>query len=272
MLQVLGEVPVPLKKSSLRFDRREMIDRIALFTTKKLDPVSGGTVNFTTNAIIGLPLHFQYKSLSDIDLDRLQSRYTLHVDWDSFSGERFCKSIVLSDSAKAFVIAREVMMVKSHHIVGTAVLKSVFGFGTFFLWYFLEKGLALDRRLKAFGRMGVAGLVGGFGYIMYASVSDLYQCWVERGADRAAAKLGWSYAQGGREFYTQTLQRNKALRKLLEIEGERLFTLHGNERSMIRRRHLQLTERKTALEGYCKWYEEQAISKKDNAKEKVAAA
>ena len=266
-------VELPLRSSSTRHsnDRAQMVDRIHLFASKKLDPMSMGTVNLYTDAILGLPLHFNYRALQDIDLDLLQTPYSPHIDWDSFSGERFCNAIVLSDSAKAFAIAREVQMCRNHHVIGGTVLKSFCAFSTYFLWHYLDQGLVLQRRLKPIPRFVFFAAVAQFGYFMYVSMADLYQCWSEKGADRSAARLGWAYAQGGAEYYTKTLDRNKALRKLLENEGERLFTLHGNESSFLRRRHLQLTERKTTLEGYCKWYEQGgAPASKDSGDEESA--
>lgn len=47
--------------------------------------------------------------------------------------------------------------------------------------------------------------------------------------DDIVAQLGENYTEGGLEFYEKTLQRNKALRKLLGSKGEALYTYYGND-------------------------------------------
>lgn len=48
-------------------------------------------------------------------------------------------------------------------------------------------------------------------------------------ADEQAANVSPSYAEGGLEFYEKILQRNTALRQLMGKEGEKLYTIFGND-------------------------------------------
>lgn len=51
----------------------------------------------------------------------------------------------------------------------------------------------------------------------------------EEDGDGAAAAMGMSYMEGGVEFYSKILGRNVALRQLMGKDGEKLYTVMGND-------------------------------------------
>ena len=73
----------------------------------------------------------------------------------------------------------------------------------------------------------------------------------EQATDERVTLLGDEYAKGGVEFYTKILQRNVALRSILDDEGAKLFTAFGNDHTFFRTRHVPYTVRRdSAIRRY----------------------
>ena len=53
----------------------------------------------------------------------------------------------------------------------------------------------------------------------------------ERGSDVSTASIGPDFAAGGIEYYQKAMARNRALRELLGVQGEKRFTASGNVRT-----------------------------------------
>lgn len=111
---------------------------------------------------------------------------------------------------------------------------------------------------RSFRIVVYAGL-GTFCYGLWAVSRDILTKFYENYADkRAAGNL--SYAKGGVEFYSKTLQRNMALRSIMGPSGERLFTFFGNDVEFIRERHVPYTRRKHNLEKIAERFSGQTTS------------
>lgn len=90
----------------------------------------------------------------------------------------------------------------------------------------------------------VLAFVGG-NYIMCKDFSQLYN---EESIDKELSKIP-ELAEGGKEFYTKVLQRNRALRSLMGKDGERMYSVTGNENYLFRIRHVPLMQRKSFFEA-----------------------
>jgi hypothetical protein len=65
----------------------------------------------------------------------------------------------------------------------------------------------------------------------------------ERKADKTVSSLSLELAEGGVEFYSKLLQRNRMLRELMGSDGDSLFTPSGDVSTLIRTPNVPLTHR-----------------------------
>lgn len=229
---------------TLNFDL-ESEKRLQTFVCYGLDPVHRGSLKIQTGAIVGIPHTFAYsqpdhvrKELFQIfDQDQCQV-----IDWDSEAGKSFLDSMVLSENAKMFGIARTLRYASTHAPYADATLRAGFGFLAFAGCVSLHRTVL--SKLRGFSLRALCySAVSGLCWLFYIATSDSYHCWVDGRVDYAAAKLSTELAEGAVEFYAKTAQRNIALRKLLGKQGEETFTAYGNEVSKLRRPHQEVTTR-----------------------------
>lgn len=210
------------------------------------DMVHKGSLQIRSGAIVGIPFHFRYQEITDIDKNRLTLK-NLSIDWNSEEGEKFADSLILSENAKKFAIAREIYYVLGHHIkidCGLVILN----FGAAYCGYYALKELyQLKHRMRLFGRMTILGALGMAAMGTYSFVSDVFQRRRDRRALIRTSELGNDFVEGGIEFYTKLLQRNNALYHLLGKEGQKCYTAGGNERISFRMKHLPITFQRDML-------------------------
>jgi len=156
-------------------------------------------------------------------------------------------SLVLSENAQKFGIARNIALSDTHHVF----VHGGMGMFTIALYYFLSYNannmLYGLYKPRSFRTVVYAGL-GTFCYGIWAVSRDLITKLHENYADKRAGTININYAKGGVEFYSKTLQRNMALRSLMGPKGEKTYTLFGNDVEFLRERHVPFTRRKHNLE------------------------
>ena len=137
--------PVPLspdvkqKLEQVKYDLKldpKMAQVIKGFTCLGFEPWSIGNAQarFGASALIGIPINFAYNNENDVDKNiqvrsepnqqhdlNIHSRHFQQVghkavQWTAPDGLALKSSLVLSDAAKKFALAREVCTVKSHHL------------------------------------------------------------------------------------------------------------------------------------------------------------
>jgi len=169
------------------------------------------------------------------------------VEWVSDGGLLLEEALVLSENAQKFGIARNICLADTHHVYVHGISGSL----TIMLYYFLSHnannmlyGLYKPRSF----RMVVYSGLGTFCYGLWAVSRDILTKFYENYADKRAGSINMSYAKGGVEFYSKTLQRNMALRSIMGPSGESMFTLFGNDVEFIRERHVPYTRRKLNME------------------------
>jgi len=247
--------------------------RLEFFVSFPHNPVHKGSVQLRTGAIIGLPATLLYKSADELAAVELliDSRVSQRVvNWSSDAGQALLGSLILSEKAKAFVIARELHYITPYDIHVDVALRSLFGILAYTTGSVMNLSLQLSRRFKPWSRFTAFSLVGASWLLMYVQVNDALCCWRDNRTDRKAASLTRAYAEGGVDYYESVLQRNKALRTLLgSSDGPRQYTLFGNELSTIRNPHVQLTARRDNLMKYLKEYDIVKDPQMDDSEQKV---
>jgi len=229
-------------------------DKLKFFTSFPPDPVNRGSLQLRTGALIGLPSTFYYRSVGDVEHSSIFVGQE-NVDWNSPAGEELQNALVLSDKAKAFVIAREIYDVKSFSVHTKIVLLSFNLILAYLSGAALNRKFFLTLRLKPWARFCVFSALAGAWTVAYIAVSDALHCWYENRADESVAQLRKIYAEGGVEYYDAVLQRNRALRTLLGSKGNKQYTYYGNVVSVWRNPSVQLTSRRDNLQKYLAQYE-----------------
>ncbi|CAH2238694.1 jg4368 [Pararge aegeria aegeria] len=82
----------------------------------------------------------------------------------------------------------------------------------------------------------------------YFLMKDMTEVYYETSVDKKLCELGPDYIESGITFYDKLLQRNQALRELMGKEGEKKYTINGNENYTLRQPHVALVHRKQYFE------------------------
>lgn len=169
------------------------------------------------------------------------------VAWGTPEADRFLNSIVLSEKAQLYAIAREIKTVNS-----TKFLLDTSYVGIPIIMYYgctSQLNMSLNLFSKARGlRIIIYTLFGAFQAGIYFLFKDFTQIYFERKIDKELKEASPILAEGGKEFYSKLMSRNIALRTLLGKRGKSYFTSMGNEHSFIRQKHLPLSDRKLFFE------------------------
>lgn len=152
-------------------------------------------------------------------------------------------SLLLSDGAQKFAIAREISQCSKNLVTTHAALNGASLLALYFLSYqFNRKAKLFNRPLKL--RLVLYTLLGGIVGTMWMFLKDFTTYQSELQADEEAASVSEEYARGALEFYNKTLQRNIALRSLLGSEGPKSYTAAGNLRETLRTKHVPYVVRR----------------------------
>ena len=228
--------------------------RLDIFTSFPPDPVHKGSLQLRFGALIGLPSTFYYQNVDDVEHSSILVGQEM-VDWNSSAAEELQNALVLSDKAKAFVIARELFYAKSFTVHVDTFLQFGCLLSAYYSGAWLNSRLLLTLRLKLWARFVAFSTISVAWLLFYVMASDTTHCWYDNRVDRATAKLRKIYAEGGVEYYEKVLQRNCALRTLLGQKGAKQFTRYGNVVSLLRNRSVQLTSRRDNLLKFLAEYE-----------------
>lgn len=215
---------------------------ISMYTGYGFDLFRAGSTLVSSGGAVGVPLNFKYSEIEEFDHTGITVN-NQPVAWSSAEGSSLMKSLVLSDEAKKFALARELVHLDTGEpFVYGAVTAGVVGMG-----YTIASGINRTQQfyMRPRGlRVILYGLVSLFSYGMWVFGRDFGANMYEADADKAVADLGEKYAQGGLEFYEKVLQRNVALRTLMGTTGEKLYTAYGNDQMLLRTKHIPFTLRR----------------------------
>lgn len=97
-------------------------------------------------------------------------------------------------------------------------------------------------------RFFIYGCISLFVIGFYLMCKDVTQIYYEERIDTKLKQKNKIFAEGGKEYYSKILDRNQALRKMLGKEGERLYSVLGNENTLFRTKHIPIVQRKSFFE------------------------
>jgi len=244
--------PETVSKKTLELADQVMFDillqphfetKVSFFAAYGHDMIHKGSCKMVTGGRIGVPSIFNFNSLTEVARQPFELNRQ-PVDWSSSGGQLLMPSLLLSEKAQKFALAREIYYVETNTIYTDSFLTILFGGGSYTAGFALSRMYNFKRNLKTWARGGVYGLIGMTGLALYITIMDTYTCRRDRKCDRKAGLLGLDYAEGGVEYYEKKLLRNKALFTLLGNAGSTYYTPYGNEKATYRRPHAQLSERR----------------------------
>lgn len=93
-------------------------------------------------------------------------------------------------------------------------------------------------------RLIMYSLVVSFFSTTYFMLKDLTTVLFEKRIDNELINKSPIFVEGGKEFYTKMIERNKTLREVMGKRGEKMYTALGNENTYIRSKHIPLVQRK----------------------------
>lgn len=222
---------------------------IQLFVLSTQEPQAWGEVD---EGLLGYPEYMHWESTDSVPLPKMRfvAERTDTGDFKSLSGSElqspvakaFSESLVLSDSARKFVLCREVGRLEScpHFYMGC--MASLWVLATYNLGRLINKQLGLFKRPPIL-RISMYNFLGLSMGLLYFISKDAFMRRMDLSVDRRAANVSPSYAAGGVEYYSKLMQRNRALRVLQpSLQGS--FTLDGDfTSSLLRKKCASLTDR-----------------------------
>ncbi|XP_023943977.1 transmembrane protein 177 isoform X2 [Bicyclus anynana] len=222
---------------------RKLIEPFSVFG---FDLFHAGSTSSRFGALVGIPVNFTYKNLEDIEKQNIQvNQKTLNLK--SEIGNKLGEALILPDKVKEFAICREILMTQNNKVM----FESSYPFICLFFAYNLSQ--YCNRRYNLYNApQGIRGviysIVGLFSLGTYFLMKDMTEVYYETVADKKLCELGPDYIKSGVTFYDKLLQRNQALRELMGKEGEKKYTINGNENYLIRQPHIALVHRKQYFE------------------------
>lgn len=227
---------------------------IKIYTSYGFDLFHAGSFVLSAKGVLGIPKNFNYKDIKDFEHAGVLVNDEL-VNWITPAGKALEWSLVFSDEAKKFAIARELSHLETGEPFGYGVFSASVIMTCYVISSTLNKRLDMFRRARMLRVLMYAG-VSLFSYATWILCKDVSCVSTESSVDETVANINESYARGGLEFYEKILRRNIALRSLMGQDGEDMFTAHGNDQVLFRTKHMPYTTRrdfmKTRVEEYRK--------------------
>jgi len=230
---------------------KDQSEQKKFFSSTAPETCSWGDINSSSGAIIGFPFWFRYKHPAEVPLHRFQyGRKGSEVVKTLSDSERespvsksLAASLVLSDNAKKFGVAREIIKVRDHpsfyyqgYMAGCAVALYVS------LSKYINYKFILLRAPPIVRAVNYA-ISSQLSMLIYFTLKDLYNRQVQAAVDEEVSSLSKEYAEGGVEYYTKLINRNCARRELV-LGDERRYNLKGEEiHEWIRKRNLNIKDR-----------------------------
>uniref|UniRef100_G3MRC9 Transmembrane protein 177 n=1 Tax=Amblyomma maculatum TaxID=34609 RepID=G3MRC9_AMBMU len=222
-------------------------ENVCFIPVPMLDTFFAGSTTGVKGAIIGLPVTFSYAKNEDVQTKSMLIRGSEEPSWETMEGEMLKKSLVLSDKAQRFVIARDIYWASTYYVEIQSTALSFSVLNCYLMARIANEKLPFLSRAPRAVRVAWYGIVAALNATLYICFKDGMSQYWDKKADNRAAALGRDYVEGGIEYYEKVLLRNKALREMLGKEGERSYTSKGNVNRLLRSDHVPLTHRLDSL-------------------------
>ncbi|XP_034826687.1 transmembrane protein 177 [Maniola hyperantus] len=222
---------------------RKLIEPFSVFG---FDLFHAGSTNSRFGVVVGIPVNFTYKTLDDVGKQNLQVNQK-SIDLKSEIGKKLGEALILSDKVKEFAMCREILMTHNYKVMLESSYPFICLFFAYNLSHYINIRLNLFRAPQSI-RGVLYSIIGFFSVGTYFLMKDMTEVYYETAADKKLCELGPDYINSGVIFYDKLLQRNQALRELMGKEGEKKYTITGNENHMIRQPRVALIHRKQYFE------------------------
>ncbi|VVC24644.1 Hypothetical protein CINCED_3A021312 [Cinara cedri] len=199
------------------------------FIVESLKPTSIGCLNTRSGSYIGIPNTYELNTINDIsvlnvDNSELQTYIQLMNDNTEF-GQKFMESLILSEPAKKYSIAREMILADNYRLF----IKSLSCPGTLIPMYALGSTILsaippnpVKIRALAFF------LLCNVGVILWLFIRTAIEYFYQSEVEKTICDIGEEYIHGGIEYNKKLIQRNLALRNIIP-DGRKIISEEGNE-------------------------------------------
>lgn len=178
------------------------------------------------------------------------------VKWDSEDGRSLLDSLHLSENAQAFILAKETALTDNYYQAIRAALIPIFTIVYYGVCLHLHNTLKLLEKPIGISVIthSIAGLLV---FLLFLFVKDAIYVKYDFVAHERVYALGAYYMQGAIEYYRKKIQRNKALRNLID-NGKFWYRENGEEinfftfflaKGLALRAHLCIAEDTLQKEG-----------------------
>ncbi|XP_050436110.1 transmembrane protein 177-like [Adelges cooleyi] len=213
---------------------------VAPFVVDSLKPTNIGCINTRSGAYIGIPNYFECNSVDE--LQSLDSEEIQQVNINPEYSEQLMKTLTLSESAKKYAIAHELINTDNIRLYIQAVTPTLVLMPMYAVGHTVFSSLpANPSSIRAFAFFIFCNIGMWFYYIIRKNINDYYQ----HDTDTVISEMGDEYIKGGLEYYDKLIQRNIILRNILP-NGDRIYSEKGDEIGFFA--ELAFTYRKKHLE------------------------
>jgi len=249
MLGLINDVTIDMKLEE------QEVKSIGVFVLTSTEPFAWGELG--RDCLVGFPEFYHFNDVQEVPIQRMRfgsmldtgSNYLLtSAQLESEQAASFCSSLVLSNDAKKFSIAREIERTRLQPYMTYGVFSFAFILLNYNAARILNKKLGLMKRPPLFRGLLYVGLLPTM-VMSYLLVKDTFTRYMEREVDRRAAGISPEYSDGGVEYYSKILQRNIALRELEGDGGKTRYTGKGEViQGIVRVKHASLQDRRDVCE------------------------
>ncbi|CAF0712624.1 unnamed protein product [Brachionus calyciflorus] len=205
------------------------------FRSNTLDFISFGFNKTRNGAQIGLPLSYFANSKSEICelipengfehfLGQTISLENLNQKLTSEQIENFNNSLILSQDAKLFALAREVANTQNFF---RSIIENIIEFSCLFIAYWFSYVFSRGYKFQYLQRKRLYVFSGLTALSIIFSSKLITKKILEESNDSKACQMGLDCCEGSIEFYDKELERNRLLRLVLP-DGEKLIDSEGN--------------------------------------------
>ena len=182
-------------------------------------------------SMLGIPKNFYCTNIIEVD------ELGVHIGRKKVDGmqsqteQDLLQSLILSESAQKFAVARELYYILDNWSLLRGILPSAFVFLGYFLCFHGPRLL--------FAKGAPVSLVSIFRFTVISVFVTWLSCKLAKSVflhrmiysiDEKAAKVNSEYAEGGVEYFEKHCAWNKACKVLLGAKGDKIFTVTGNEK------------------------------------------
>lgn len=246
---------------------------IKWFTSATLDPISFGMSEARQGSLIGLPETFSKQSTREIP-DELITLKKIRIFRKSFKPQEdekepdetfkliepwlvkydrknpnvndFLESLILSEKAKKFAIARELFHTDTYRVFIVSLAMFMAPLAALAMSrYLISSRAALKTNIKR--RLPLYATVGFLSIANYCFISDMINRSFIFEADKRAISVSEEYKQGGIEYLNKLLDRNIAMKNLFD-DAKDSFNDEGEPIQIYRKKYPSIKERIRQIE------------------------